>query len=123
MSSRLVRTPSGRAVAVVITTPLPDLEVGCRFRVLGTEIGGSGFRFTGEVTGRPPLPVEATEARRRVSSADRRVYTAEVRVRALELVDAGMSWAAPGREVGVPKPTIGQWVSARRNGHAVASPE
>jgi hypothetical protein len=51
VSSRLVRTPGGRAVAVEITTPLPELEVGHRFAVLGTEIGSSGFKFTGERPG------------------------------------------------------------------------
>jgi hypothetical protein len=64
VSSRLVRTPGGRAVAVEITTPLPELEVGHRFAVLGTEIGSSGFKFTGEPSGRPPLPEETAGARR-----------------------------------------------------------
>jgi hypothetical protein len=59
-----VRTPGGRAVAVEITTPLPELEVGHRFAVLGTEIGSSGFKFTGEPSGRPPLPEETAGARR-----------------------------------------------------------
>jgi hypothetical protein len=62
VSSRLVRTPSGRAVAVVITTPLPELEVGYRFRVLGTEICSSGFTFTGEPTGRPPFAEHSANA-------------------------------------------------------------
>jgi hypothetical protein len=58
VSSRLERTSSGRVVAVVIMTPLPELDAGYRFRVLGNEIGDSGFRFTGEPTGRAPLPEE-----------------------------------------------------------------
>ena len=58
VSSRLVRSPSGRTVAVVITMPLPDLEAGYRFRVLGNEIKDRGFGFTGAPTGRPPLPDE-----------------------------------------------------------------
>ena len=40
--------------------------------------------------------------------------TEEQRSRALELVDAGMSWAAAGREVGVPKTTVGTWIRKRR---------
>ena len=40
MSSRLVRSAGGRPVAVEITTPLPELEVGFRFRVLGDELRG-----------------------------------------------------------------------------------
>jgi Homeodomain-like domain len=32
------------------------------------------------------------------------------RLRALELVDAGWSWAAAGREVGVPKTTVQTWI-------------
>jgi hypothetical protein len=59
VSSRLVRSAGGRAVAVEITMPLPDLEVGYRFRVLGDEIKDRGFGFTGAPTGRPPLPEEA----------------------------------------------------------------
>jgi hypothetical protein len=34
----------------------------------------------------------------------------EQRVRALELVDAGGSWAEAGREVGVPKTTVQTWI-------------
>jgi hypothetical protein len=52
VSSRLVRSASGRAVAVEITTPVPCLEVGFRFRVLGDELRGQGgFGFTGEPQG------------------------------------------------------------------------
>jgi len=35
------------------------------------------------------------------------------RLRALELVDGGMSWAAAGREVGVPKTTVQTWIKKR----------
>jgi hypothetical protein len=40
VSSRLVRSAGGRPVAVEITAPLPELEVGFRFRVLGDERRG-----------------------------------------------------------------------------------
>jgi hypothetical protein len=46
VSSRIERTRSGRACAVVVTTPLPGIEVGYRYRVLGDELrrpGGFGF--------------------------------------------------------------------------------
>ena len=39
--------------------------------------------------------------------------TEEQRLRALELVDAGMSWAQAGREVGVPKTTVQTWLKRR----------
>ena len=42
--------------------------------------------------------------------------TEEQRLRALELVDAGWSWAAAGREVGVPKTTVQTWIKKRRDG-------
>jgi hypothetical protein len=125
MSSRLVRTRHGRVVFVEITTPVPvpELEVGFRFVVLGDELRRPhGIGFTGEPTGRAPLPDEAAGARRRVGThtKDRLPWTVEQKRRALELVDAGMSWAAAGREVGAPKSTVQVWVSARRNGNAVA---
>jgi hypothetical protein len=44
------------------------------------------------------------------ASITRRVYGEDVRRRALELVDAGYSWSAAGREVGVHKATVGDWV-------------
>lgn len=47
-----------------VTTPVPGLEVGQRFTVLGNEVHGQAFGFTGEPTGRPPLPDELTAARR-----------------------------------------------------------
>jgi Homeodomain-like domain len=36
------------------------------------------------------------------------------RLRALELVDQGWSWAAAGREVGAPKSTVGTWIRKRQ---------
>ena len=54
-----MRSAGGRPVAVEITTPLPYLEVGFRFRVLGDELGDGGFGFTSQPTGRPPLPEDA----------------------------------------------------------------
>jgi hypothetical protein len=50
--------------------------------------------------------VDAGKTRKRRSEAQR--------LRALELVDAGWSWAAAGREVGAPKQTVGTWVRKRR---------
>jgi hypothetical protein len=61
-----VRTPGGRAIAVEVTTPVPTLERGYKFRVLGDELRDRGFGFTGEPTGRPPLPDETVKARRGV---------------------------------------------------------
>jgi hypothetical protein len=41
VSSRLLRSAGGRPVAVEITTPMPELEVGYRFRrLLGDELRG-----------------------------------------------------------------------------------
>ena len=39
--------------------------------------------------------------------------TEEQRLRALELVDAGWSWAQAAREVGVPKTTVQTWIKKR----------
>ena len=70
VSSRLVRSPLGRPVAVEVTTPDVGLEVGYRFAVLGTEISMTSGRvqWTGTPTGRPPLVEEATAPRRRGGS-------------------------------------------------------
>ena len=113
MSSRLVRSPSGRVVAVEITTPTTGLEVGRRLRVVGNEIDDTGCRFTGEPGGRPPLPEEATGAGRRVGT-HRRLCAEEEKRHALALVDAGHSLAAVGRELGVSSATVGGWVRSRR---------
>jgi hypothetical protein len=63
VSSRLVRSPSGRIIGVEITAASGGLEVGRRLGVLGNAFGDECF--TGESSGRPPLPEEATGARRR----------------------------------------------------------
>jgi hypothetical protein len=76
VSSRLLRSASGRPVAVEITTPLPGLAVGFRFCVLGDELRRpNGFGFTGEPTGRPPLPEEAATAHRRVGRVEGEAHT------------------------------------------------
>jgi hypothetical protein len=66
VSSRLVRTASGRPLHVDVTVPSVGLDHGHRFTVLGTEISmtSSRIQFTGQPTGRPPLPVEASTVRR-----------------------------------------------------------
>jgi hypothetical protein len=64
--------------------------------VLGTEIGHSGFRFTGEPTGRPPLPEETVGALRRAGSRVEqaaRTWTDEHREQARQLRAQGMSYA------------------------------
>jgi hypothetical protein len=95
VGSRLLRAPSGRVVAVEITSPtLPDLEKGYRFRVLGNEIGTRGFRFTGEPTGRPPLLAESAVARRAVGhhrDAEVRVWTDADKAEARRLQAEGLS--------------------------------
>jgi hypothetical protein len=71
VSSRLVRSAGGRAVAVEVTVPTLGLDHGCRFTVVGSEIGHSSFRFTGVPTGRPPLPAETVQAGPRVGQVER----------------------------------------------------
>ena len=70
MSSRLVYAPNGRPLYVEVTSPAPELELGLRFTVLGTEISMTSGRvqWTGTPTGRPPLVEEATAPRRRGGS-------------------------------------------------------
>jgi hypothetical protein len=66
VSSRLVRSPSGRVCAVVVTTPDIGLEVGHRFAVLGDECRRPhGFGFTGDASGRAPMVDEIPTGRRR----------------------------------------------------------
>jgi transposase-like protein len=116
VSSRLVRAPSGRVVAVEVTSAaLPDVEAGHRYVVLGNLVDGAGkFRFLGEPSGRPPLPDEERKARcrvvARVNGSAAKQYPEAIRQRALDLVDAGASWAQAAREVGVHKSTVGDWV-------------
>jgi hypothetical protein len=97
VSSRLVRSADGRPVAVEITTPLPELEVGYRFRVLGDELRRpDGFGFTGEPTGRPPLPEEAATVHRHVGRVERvaHAWTDVHREDARRLQAEGLSWSA-----------------------------
>jgi hypothetical protein len=84
-------------VGVEVTTPVPTLEVGFRFTVLGDECRRPhGFGFTGELTGRPPLVEESGAARRRVGShvEDKaRTWTDADRVEARRLWVEGLSWS------------------------------
>lgn len=70
--------------------------------------------LTGEQTGRPPLPEEAPGVRRRAGTHDSRIYTGDEKHRVLALVDAGYSFAAAGRELGVSRSTVGGWVRSTR---------
>jgi hypothetical protein len=120
VSSRLVRTATGRPVAVEITTPLPELEVGYRFRVLGDEIRLSGtFGFTGQPTGRPPLPEEAATVHRHVGRVETaaRTWTDAHRGEARRLHAEGLSWSQIAERVcGAAryKSTVGCWLRAAR---------
>ncbi len=111
-----MRSAGGRPVAVEITTPLPYLEVGFRFRVLGDELRRpNGFGFTGEPTGRPPLPEEATAVRRHVGQVERaaRTWTDAHRQEARRLQAEGLSWSAVAERVCGDKrykPTVGTWL-------------
>jgi hypothetical protein len=80
VSSRLVRSPLGRPVAVEVTTPDVGLEVGFRFAVLGDECRRPhGFGFTGEPSGRAPLPDEIPTGRRRRGARTRQAaFVADV---------------------------------------------
>jgi hypothetical protein len=68
----------------------------------------------------PPARLEEASAyrpRQKASNTDRsprQRYSEDVRRRALELVDSGMSWGQAARELGVPKTTIGVWIKKRR---------
>jgi hypothetical protein len=116
VSSRPVRLPGGRPVAVEITTPLPELEVGYRYRVLGDEIRLSGaFGFTGEPTGRPSLPDEAATVHRHVGRVERgaRAWTDAHREEARRLQAEGVSWSAIAERVcgdARYKSTVGTWL-------------
>jgi hypothetical protein len=67
-------------------------------------------------------PTEAVEAASAVVAAEmaaeggmrRGQHCARTRLRALELVDAGWSWAHAARAVSVPKTTLGSWVRKRQ---------
>jgi hypothetical protein len=116
VSSRLVRSAGGRPVAVEITTPLPTLEVGFRFRVLADELRRpEGFGFTGEPTGRPPLPDEAATVHRRVGRVERVActWTDAHREEARRLQAEGLSWSQIAERVCGDKrykPTVGTWL-------------
>jgi hypothetical protein len=107
VSSRLIRAASGRVVAVEVTSPaLPEIERGFRYRVLGNEIRAvnGGFGWTGEPTGRPPLPAESAGARRPVgghrgSTEGRREWTDADRERARALQAEGLSQSQIALEV------------------------
>ena len=76
--------------------PSVGLEHGCLFRVLGDEIRLSGaFGFTGEPTGRPPLPEEAATVHRHVGRVETvaRTWTDAHREEARQLQAEGVSWA------------------------------
>jgi hypothetical protein len=96
--------------------PLPDLEVGHRFRVLGDELRDRGFGFTGEPTGRPPQPNE-TEGARRGVGVERvaRMWTDADRAEARRLQGEGLSWSQIAERVRGDtryKPTVGTWLRA-----------
>jgi hypothetical protein len=61
----LERTATGRVVFAVATVPLPDVDAGYRWLVLGNEIECSGtrIRFVGELTGHLPDAGERASAR------------------------------------------------------------
>lgn len=120
MSSRLVRTANGRPVSVEVTVPSVGLDHGYHFRVLGDEIRLSGaFGFTGEPTGRPPLPEEAAAVRRRVGQVERvaRNWTDAHREEARRLQAEGLSWAQVAEQVCGDrrfKSTVGVWLRPPR---------
>ena len=94
VSSRLVRAASGRAIAVEVTVPSAGLEHGHLFRVLGDELRRpSGFGFTGEPTGRPPLPEETASVHRHVGRVETvaRAWTDAHRAEARRLQAEGLS--------------------------------
>jgi hypothetical protein len=98
--------------------PLPDLEVGHRFRVRGDELRDRGFGFTGAPTGRPPLPDETAMARHGVGvERVARMWTDADREEARRLQGEGLSWSQIAERVCGDqryKPTVGTWL--RRNG-------
>jgi hypothetical protein len=64
----------------------------------------------------PSETVAAASAAVAAEGGVRRRCRDEQQAQALALVDAGWSWAQAGREVGVPKTTVGTWVRKRRDG-------
>ena len=66
-------------------------------------------------------PTEAVAAASEAVAAEgglRGRHSEGTRLRAMELVDAGCSWAEAARLVGVPKGTLGTWVRKRQRGVA-----
>ena len=126
MSSRLVRSAGGRAIAVEVTVPSVGLDHGHLFRVLGDEIRLSGaFGFTGEPSGRPPLPAEAATVHRHVGRVETvaRTWTEAHREEARRLQGEGVSWAQIAERVCGDKrykSTVGVWLRQRhRNANAM----
>jgi len=62
----------------------------------------------------PSMTVVAASVAAVAAGRTRKRRSEAQRLRALELVDEGWSWAAAGREVGAPKQTVGTWVRKRR---------
>jgi hypothetical protein len=61
-----------------------------------------------------PTPAIVAASEQAAAEGVRRGYHSErTKARALELVDAGYSWAQAARLVGVPKGTVGTWVRKR----------
>jgi hypothetical protein len=72
------------------------------------------------------FPTEAVEAASEAVAAEGAVrgrHSERTRLRALELVDAGATWAEAARLVGVPKQTVGTWVRKRAGYQRTRSPE
>jgi hypothetical protein len=102
VSSRLVRAPSGKPTFVEVTAPLPELERGARFLVLGNELRRpAGIGWTGQTDARPPTPDEQVEALRRVGQVERvaNAWTDEHREEAHRLQAEGLSWSQIAEQV------------------------
>jgi hypothetical protein len=61
----------------------------------------------------PSAAVESASAVVAAEGGVRRRCSDATKLWALELVDAGWSWAAAGREAGVPKTTVQTWIKKR----------
>ena len=103
VSPRLVRSAGGRPVCVEVTAPSVGLDHGHRFTVLGNEISmtSSRIQFTGEPTGRPPLPEEVAGVRRHVGRLEdaARTWSDVHREQARRLQAEGLSWSQIAEEV------------------------
>jgi hypothetical protein len=70
-------------------------------------------------------PTEEVEAASAVVAAEGVLpgkHSERTRLRALELVDAGYSWAQAARLVGVSKGTLGTWIRKRQRGDGGPAP-